>query len=220
MKIDYFFDPVCPFCWITSGWVRLVAPHRDLDVDWRLISLKVLNEEHGYEGKPDGYETSHAKGHELLRIVAAIKADLGPGPIGQIYSEFGSRIWNAEPIDGITRYEQIGNFGSEGEIGEALAAAGISTEYLGVAKDPSWDEVVRAETAIALERTGPDVGTPILTYGAPDGPTYFGPVISRLPGLDDALRLWDAMVTLGQIDTFAEVKRSLRETPQLRLLGQ
>ena len=91
--------------------------------------------------------------------------------------------------------------------GEALAAAGISPEYLGVAKDPSWDEVVRAETAIALERTGPDVGTPILTYGAPDGPTYFGPVISRLPGLDDALRLWDAMVTLGQIDVQVTVGR-------------
>lgn len=218
MHIDYFFDPVCPFCWVTAKWVRLVQPHRRVTVDWRFISLKVLNENRSYDGRPPGALASHTKGRDLLRIAAAVKDALGGEPVGELYREFGERIWEAQPQEGLTRYEQNGRFGSNGEILAALAASAIPSDFATAADDPRWDEVLRAETEAALERTGPNVGTPIITYGAPDGPSYFGPVISQVPDLDDSLRLWDAVVTLGEIETFAEVKRSMREPPQLRLI--
>jgi hypothetical protein len=219
MKIDYFFDPVCPYCWQTSCWVRIVEPLRDLEVDWRFISLKMLNEERSYEGKPVGYADSHATGLALLRIAAAVKAELGPDPIGAVYRELGTRIWNATPRPGLTRHQQNGRFGSEGQIIAALEAAGVPTRFADAANDAGFDAPVRADLELALSRTGKNVGTPIITYGAPDGPSYFGPVISRVPDEEDSLRLWDAMVTLGTIPSFAEIKRSMREPVQLPLMG-
>lgn len=219
MQIDYFFDPVCPYCWQTSRWMRIVEPHRDVAVDWRPISLKVLNETRGYDGKPEGYGDSHMTGLRLLRIASAVRAELGPEPVGPLYKELGTRIWNASPEPGLTRYQQNGRFGSNGEIDHALAAAGVPGHFAAAADDDSWDTAVRESTALALSRTGPNVGTPIITYGAPDGPSYFGPVISRVPDEAGSLRLWDAMITLGEIPSFAEVKRSMREPLQLPLMG-
>jgi len=219
VKVDYFFDPVCPFCWQTSRWVRIVEPIRGLDIDWRFISLKMLNEKKGYEAKPTGYPDSHAMGLGLLRIAAAVKDELGPEPVGRVYLELGTRIWDAEPVPSLTRYQQIGRFGSNGEVLQALDAAGVASDFAEAADDPVWDAVIRSDTETALARTGSDVGTPILTYGAPDGPSYFGPVISRVPDEADSLKLWDAMIALGQVGSFAEVKRSAREPVQLRLVG-
>jgi hypothetical protein len=85
----------------------------------------------------------------------------------------------------------------------------------GAAADPGWDKYIRDDTDTALARTGKDVGTPIITFGAPDGPSFFGPVISRVPAGEEAAKLWDAVVALANQPGFAELKRSLRERPQL-----
>jgi hypothetical protein len=100
-----------------------------------------------------------------------------------------------------------------------LQAIGLPTEFATAADDTSWDAELDAETALALSRTGRDVGTPIITFAPPDGVSFFGPVISRIPTDEEAVPLWNAVLTLAQFPGFAEIKRSLREAPQLRILG-
>ncbi|UOY00722.1 mycothiol-dependent nitroreductase Rv2466c family protein [Blastococcus sp. PRF04-17] len=102
---------------------------------------------------------------------------------------------------------------------DALAESGLPAELAGALDDRSWDQVVRAETDEALAATGKDVGTPILHFAPPDGPAFFGPVISRLPDPAEALELWDHVVALARFPGFAELKRSLRERPQLASAG-
>ena len=102
---------------------------------------------------------------------------------------------------------------------EVLTAAGLPTGYADALDDDSWDELLDEETELALSRTGRDVGTPIITFQPPDGLSFFGPVISRIPDPGDAVRLWDAVTTLAAFPGFAEMKRSMREVPQLNILG-
>jgi len=96
---------------------------------------------------------------------------------------------------------------------------GLPPDYATAADDPSWDSTLEEETELALSRTGRDVGTPIITFEPPDGVSFFGPVISRVPSAAEALPLWNAVLTLAKFPGFAELKRSLREAPQLRILG-
>jgi hypothetical protein len=100
-----------------------------------------------------------------------------------------------------------------------LREAGLPTELAETLDDSSYDEEIRAETEEALALTGRDVGTPILHFGPPGGTAFFGPVISRLPGPDEAARLWDHVIGLATFPGFAELKRSLRERPQLASFG-
>ncbi len=109
--------------------------------------------------------------------------------------------------------------GTVDHITEVLEAVGLPTEFAAVADDDSWDAELDAETELALSRTGRDVGTPIITFEPPDGLSFFGPVISRVPSDEDAVKLWNAVMTLAKFPGFAEMKRSLREVPQLRILG-
>jgi hypothetical protein len=101
-----------------------------------------------------------------------------------------------------------------------LRAAGLPERFAAAADDDSFDEVLRAETAEALTRAGKDVGTPIVAVSPPDGPAFFGPVISRIPTGDEAVALWDAVMTLASWPGFAELKRSLREMPPLRVYSR
>jgi hypothetical protein len=96
---------------------------------------------------------------------------------------------------------------------------GLPAELATAADDDRWDAELDAETELALSRTGRDVGTPIITFAPPHGVSFFGPVISRIPSDEEAVPLWNAVLTLAQFPGFAELKRSLREAPQLRILG-
>ena len=101
---------------------------------------------------------------------------------------------------------------------EVLTTAGIDLDFASAADDAAWDEMIDAEGEMALSRTGRDVGTPIISFGD-DGLSFFGPVISRIPRGSDAVKLWESVNTLASFPGFAEMKRSLRETPQLNILG-
>jgi hypothetical protein len=100
-----------------------------------------------------------------------------------------------------------------------LTAAGLPPSYAAALDDTSWDDELDAETELALTRTGRDVGTPIITFQPPDGLSFFGPVISRVPDDAEAIELWNAVTTLAKFPGFAELKRSMREVPQLSILG-
>jgi len=215
--VDFFFDPVCPFAWVTSRWVVQVSGLRDLDVQWRFISLRMINASKDYDTDfPEGYRKAHGAGLRMLRVAAEVRHSLGNDAVGTLYTAFGESIWNHPPTpDAMMRADA----GESDHLIALLAAADLPAELANAADDETHDELIAAETEMALTRAGRDVGTPIITFGAPDGPSFFGPVISRLPSDDDAVRLWDAVETIAGFDSFAELKRSLRELPNLPALA-
>jgi 2-hydroxychromene-2-carboxylate isomerase len=209
--VDFFWDPVCPWAWVTSRWVTEVASLRPLDVDWRFIALRIVNEERDYEKEfSAGYERGHTAGLELLRIAAAAREQHGRGSLGALYTELGTRIHGQQ-----RRADLQDPDGTQALAEEALGAAGLPTDLATARTDTSWDDAIRGDTEEALARAGKNLGTPIMTFGPPDGPSFFGPVVSRIPRGDDALALWDHLQYLASVPGFAELKRSLRERPQL-----
>jgi 2-hydroxychromene-2-carboxylate isomerase len=212
--LHFYFDPVCPFAWMTSTWVRRVAAQRDYSVDWRFISLRLLNAHIDYGTHfPADYEAGHTDGLRLLRVAARTRAEHGRPAVAALYEAFGRRIFDVEqpPRSGLR--------GTRDLAGPALGEAGLPVELADALDDPAWDAEIQAETDEALALTGKDVGTPILHFRPPVGVAFFGPVISRVPDDADALELWDHVVGLAAFPGFAELKRSLREQPQLPAFG-
>ena len=208
--IEFFWDPVCPWAWITSRWVVEVAAQRNLSVDWRFISLRLLNEHKDYATDfPDGYIAGHGSGLKLLRVASAIRAAQGPARMSELYTQFGGDVHVRGRRSDIVDHFDAG-------FPDYLRSVGIEEEFLAAANDESYDEGLRASTQEGLSRTGKDVGTPIISFRR-DGvqSSFFGPVISRVPTGDEALRLWDAIWEVANFPGFAELKRSLRERPQL-----
>ena len=214
--LHFWFDPVCPFAWMTSKWVRMVAEQRAYDVEWRPISLRLLNSAVDYDAHfPPEYEAGHTAGLRLLRVAARTRAEHGAAAVGPLYAALGAGVFEVpagtDPVP--VRLDR-------GELlPQALAEAGLPAELADALDDPSWDAELQASTDEALALTGKDVGTPILHFQPPEGVAFFGPVISRLPSEQDAVRLWDHVVGLAGFPGFAELKRSLRERPQLPAFG-
>lgn len=217
--IHFYFDPVCPFAWMTSKWVRLVRAQRAYTVDWRFISLRLVNAEVDYDAHfPPEYEAGHTAGLRLLRVAARARDELGPGAVDTLYAALGAQIfdtWTETPDAAGTRERR----GTREFLEPVLAGAGLPADLAQALEDSSLDPVIQAETDEALGLTGKDVGTPIIHFQPPHGVAFFGPVISRLPDEEEAGRLWDHVVGLASFPGFAELKRSLRETPQLAGLG-
>jgi hypothetical protein len=216
--VHLYFDPVCPFCWLTSKWVRMVSARRRYRVEWRFISLRLVNAHVDYAAHfPPEYEAGHTAGLRLLRMAARTRAEHGGEAVGRLYEALGARIFDTDfvpdaAVDHAAR-------GTRPFVEPVLAAARLPAQLAAALDEPRWDAVVQAETDEALALTGKDIGTPILHFEPPDGVAFFGPVISRLPGEDEAEQLWDHVIGLARFPGFAELKRSLRELPQLRALG-
>jgi 2-hydroxychromene-2-carboxylate isomerase len=216
--LRFYFDPVCPFCWMTSKWVRMVAARRGYRVDWRFIALRLVNARIDYAAHfPPEYEEGHTAGLRLLRMAARTRAEEGPAAVERLYAALGAQIFDAEFVPDTAQDHSLR--GTREFVAPVLATAGLPANLADALDDPTWDAVVQAETDEALALAGKDVGTPILQFVPPDGPAFFGPVISRLPRPDEAEELWDHVVALARFPGFAELKRSLRELPQLRALG-
>lgn len=206
--LDFFFDPVCPWAWITSRWVVNVSEQRDYEVDWRFISLWILNEQNKQEWYTPQYRAGHFRGQQALRIADAIRLAEGNGAVGRWYSALGTAVHvDARRTDFAD--DAVGFFA------ELLASNGFDAAYLAAADDDAHDEYIRSETELALSRTGKDVGTPILTFhpGADNEASFFGPVISKAPTGVEAVELWDAVEKLATMSGMAELKRSNRVAP-------
>jgi hypothetical protein len=214
--IRFYFDPVCPFAWMTSKWVRMVAAQRDYTVDWRFISLRMINSGIDYDSHfPAGYEEGHTSGLRLLRVAARARAEHGPAAVGPFYEAVSSEIFDSPGAASLTPAARSSSAFAE----PLLARAGLPAGLADALDDTQRDDEIRAEGDEALALTGRDVGTPIIWFGPPEGTAFFGPVISRLPAPQDAVRLWDYVTGLAAFPGFAELKRSLRERPQLRSFG-
>lgn len=214
--LHFYFDPVCPFAWMTSKWVRKVSAQRDYSVDWRFISLRLLNSHIDYDAHfPPEYEAGHTAGLRLLRVAARARAEHGRAAMGPLYAAFGAHIFDIDAdVGSVVRRLDDGSL-----LQRVLPEAGLPLDLADALEDASWDVEIRAETDEALTLTGKDVGTPILHFQPPAGVAFFGPVISRLPSDEEAVELWDHVLGLARFPGFAELKRSLRELPQLRALG-
>ena len=205
--LDFFWDPVCPWAWITSRWVREVMAQRNIDVDWRFIALKIVNEDKGYSPEQqERYTKVHGLGFSLLKVAAAVRDKHGREPIGDLYTDFGTRIHVERDAPSLRTTEGIAAILDKRDLDPALAEAATSD---------ACADVVRADTELALERAGRDLGTPVLTFAPPDGFSFFGPVISRIPRGGEALELWDTVEKLAMFPGFAELKRSIRNTPEV-----
>jgi 2-hydroxychromene-2-carboxylate isomerase len=214
--VNFYFDPLCPFAWMTSKWLRTVGKLRDHRVDWRFISLRIINADVDYDSHfPPDYEAGHTAGLRLLRVIARARAEHGRDVVGPLYEAIGSRVFDAPDAAELGAAQR----GTRELVEPLLRGVGLPVDLADALDDESWDRQLRAETDEALALTGKDVGTPIIHFQPPEGIAFFGPVISRLPAEADALRLWDHVVGLASFPGFAELKRSLRERPQLRSFG-
>ena len=206
--LQFYFDPVCPWAYITSRWVVEVQQQRNYDVSWKFISLFMINDERGYGEGNKAWRDAHFAGLQALRVASAARAAAGNDAVAAVYTALGKAIH----VDK-RRPEESG--GMKNLLRAVLTEAGLNPDWANSADDELHDEVIRFETKTALEATGKDVGTPILIFnpGTPEQASFFGPVISKIPRGDEALRLWDAVYTIATTSDMAELKRSLRAAP-------
>jgi protein-disulfide isomerase-like protein with CxxC motif len=221
-RVEFFFDPACPFCWQTSKWFRQVERQVEIEPVWRFISLTMLNDEMDQMGEVNG----HTMGHQLLRVAAAAKAEHGEQVLGGLYKEMGERIWETAldvsgPLEDDEKKQVMADHQAHvlSQVPDMLRAVGLPVELAEAAEDEQYDAELQASTDEAMERTGGNVGTPILAFGDSDGPAFFGPVISSTPSDEKAVELWDALTTIATFDGFAELKRSMRDPLDNVLLG-
>ncbi len=177
---------------------------RDYRVNWRFISLKMINESRTDDWYTPEYRAGHMMGLHGLRVADALRL-AQPDAVGAFYSALGSMIHREQRRDGL-----LGD--PVAALAEVVTSIGLPAELADAALDEGHDTYIRAETDLAFERTGKDVGTPIITFhpGADNEASFFGPVIASIPKGSDAVRLWDAIEIVATTSGMAELKRSNR----------
>jgi 2-hydroxychromene-2-carboxylate isomerase len=222
--LEFFFDVICPFSWQTSRWIEEVRRHRPIEVVWRPVSLALLNEDEEDPTSPMG--RLHQQGQLLQRVVVAAQEAEGTHTVGPLYTALGRRIWQADPPQepGLeAAFAAIADDVAEDEVDVAAALRDArlpdTLEEARHQEGTRWDALLRRNGEELIARVGGKVGTPVLSFAPPDGPAFFGPVISRPAEGQDALEVWDAVATLAGVQGFAEFKREERSLPEVAVLG-
>src|SRR4051794_23609143 len=187
---DFWFDPLCPFAWITSRWMLEVEQVRDVRVRWRVMSLYFLNKDRDRD--PD-YQAKVGRGLPIGRVLMAAEQHVGPESLLPLYTALGERI-----------HLQKQELGRE-LVEAALADAGLPAQLVDAMGDPSYDAALLASHRDAMDRVGDDVGTPTIAF---NDSAFFGPVLSKIPRGQDAGRIWDGAVVLSEFPYFFEIKRT------------
>lgn len=193
--VDFWFDPSCPWAWMTSRWVDEVAPHRELNVTWHIMSLYVLNED---KDIPESYRAMLPRTLRYARLVTAVGEMVGQDAVKPLYDALGTRIHPGHRKD----VDEV--------ISEALAEVGLPADYARYADSDEFDSQLRASHSDGIDRVGQEVGTPVV---AVNGTAFFGPVISPTPRGEQALTLWDGVVAAASYDGFFELKRTRTREP-------
>ncbi|MGW7315259.1 mycothiol-dependent nitroreductase Rv2466c family protein [Streptomyces sp. NPDC054865] len=201
--VDFWFDPLCPWAWMTSRWMLEVEKVRDVEVRWHVMSLGVLNED-----KLDELPETYRKllGPEAwipVRVVTAAQQKHGKEITGKLYTALGTRIHN----------EGRGN--TVEVVAEALAEVGLPAELADYGTSDEYDAELRASHNEGINRVGQEVGTPVISVPGADGAdvAFFGPVVTPTPRGDDAARLWDGTLLVASTPGFFEIKRTRDKGP-------
>lgn len=200
--VDYWFDPTCPWAWMTSRWMTEVEGIRDVEVTWHPFSLGALNE--GRDLDPD-YRRHTDNGWGPARVAMAVREMHGQDKVKPYYDAVGTALHpeRTDEEDDVERYRQA--------ILRGLREAGLPEELAQYAETDEFDERLRASNREALDLVGDDVGVPIISI---DGTAFFGPVMSPAPKGEEAGRVWDGALALASYPGFFELKRSRTQGPQ------
>lgn len=203
MKVEFYFDVCCPWCWIASRWLSEVQKNRDISITWRSFCLAIKNgEEKG--GNRSGEGELHRKAYKIMRVIEAVRAEYGDEIIGKLYTALGKR-WHL-------KHEQ-----TERVILPALQELNLPASLAEAKDDAKWDKVLQKSLDSAVKVVGEDVGVPTIifkTHRTKAG--FFGPVFTKLPDKNEGLKIWDAIATLGAYPHFYELKRTRHEHADVR----
>ncbi|HUD39045.1 MAG TPA: DsbA family protein [Streptosporangiaceae bacterium] len=195
-EVDFWFDPLCPWAWITSRWMLEVEKVRPVAVHWHVMSLAVLNENN--EDLSDRYKELMAQAWGPVRVCVAAEQKYGEEYVLPLYTAIGTRLHN----DKAER--------SRATIEAALTEVGLPAELADAMDSTEYDDLVRASHAEGIDRVGYEVGTPVISV---NGTSIFGPVVSPIPRGDAAAKLWDGVMLVTGTDGFFELKRSRTRDP-------
>jgi protein-disulfide isomerase-like protein with CxxC motif len=187
---DFWFDPLCPFAWITSRWILEVEQVRDIEVTWHVMSLAYLNRDKDIS---EEYRAMLEPAWGPVRVLMAAEQKHGRGVLLPLYTAMGTRIHHEKRAI------------SRELIAEAVAEVGLEPELVDAMDDSSYDDAVALSHHDGMDQVGDDVGTPTISF---EGSAFFGPVLSRIPRGEDAGVLWDGCVAVARFPYFYELKRS------------
>ncbi|MCX5160245.1 DsbA family protein [Streptomyces sp. NBC_00264] len=200
--VDFWFDPLCPWAWMTSRWMLEVEKVRDVEVRWHVMSLSVLNEDR-LDELPEEYRELLEKGWGPVRVVVAAQQKHGDDVVGPLYTALGTRFHNQG--EGATREAVVA----------ALQDVGLPAELADFADSDAYDTELRASHKEGIDKVGQDVGTPVIAVPGADGEqiAFFGPVVTPAPKGEEAAKLWDGTLLVASIPGFYEIKRTRTQGP-------